>query len=480
MGKRCVVGAWAVALSVLAGGAAPIAAQAAAKAHKAPDPIKAAFVVLGEDGLPQARAVTTAKTCPAIRADGKVVAMTVRAAPGTEAVRPSISAPADTKPSAYPVTACEAALPLGVKTAAVGLHKLPLPVADPIRIVVIGDTGCRIKKTDNAYQSCNDPKAYPFGRVAAAAAAWKPDLVVHVGDYLYRETACDDAHPGCKGSVWGYGWDSWNADFFTPGAKLLAAAPWVAARGNHESCNRAGQGWWRFVDPRPLVKGRDCNAAKDDDTGDYSDPYAVPIGGGAQFIVMDSSKTTNNPIKPDSFAGRHYAADYAKYDALAAKAPYSIMVQHHPLLGPAAGIVKGQMQLFPGNVGLQSVWGPIKPNMTPPNVKMLLAGHVHLWETLSFSTDHPAQFVAGFAGTEEEMVPVPPVLPADYEVAPGAKAQDYASWVVGFGFMTMYRNGPDKWDIEVHDVDGKVLNVCKVTGSKSVCDVGRVPDAVPH
>jgi hypothetical protein len=145
------------------------------------------------------------------------------------------------------------------------------------------------------------------------------------------------------------------------------------------------------------------------------------------------------------------------------------------VLGPAAGIVKGQMQMFPGNVGLQSVWGPIKSNMTPPNVRMLLAGHVHLWEALSFSSDHPAQFVAGFSGTEEEEVPVPPTLPAGYEVAPGAVVSDYSSWVVGFGFMTMYRNGPDKWDIEVHDVNGRVINLCKVNGSKSVCDRGRVP-----
>jgi hypothetical protein len=190
---------------------------------------------------------------------------------------------------------------------------------------------------------------------------------------------------------------------------------------------------------------------------------------------MDSSKTTNSPIKPDSHMGAEYRDAYAKYDALAAKAPYSIMVAHHPVLGPAAGISKGQMQLYPGNVGLQSVWGPIKSNFTPANVKMLLAGHVHLWEALSFSSDHPAQFVAGFSGTQEEEVPVPPVLPAGYEVAPGAVVADYSSFTVGFGFMTMYRNGPDKWDIEVHDVDGKVINLCKVNGSKSVCDIQRVP-----
>ncbi len=62
----------------------------------------------------------------------------------------------------------------------------------------------------------------------------------------------------CAGSPWGYGWDAWNADFFTPAAPLLAAAPWAAVRGNHESCARAGQGWWRFLDGHAAV-GRNAD-----------------------------------------------------------------------------------------------------------------------------------------------------------------------------------------------------------------------------
>lgn len=468
MEKRGVVGILLGATALLAAGAG--------EARTAADPIKAAFVVMGEAGAPEARVITTARACPVIRLGARRLAMTVRAGPQTVPLRPSISDPEDTKPSAFPVTVCEATLPRRARTARVGAHRLPLPPAHPRRIVVFGDTGCRVKKTDNAYQACNDPRAYPFARVAAVAAAWKPDLVVHVGDYLYRENACDDAHPGCKGTVWGYGWDAWNADFFAPAKPLLAAAPWVAARGNHESCNRAGQGWWRFIDPRPLVRGRDCNDPADDDTGDYSDPYAVPIGDGAQFIVMDSSKTTAKPIKPDSHAAAAYRDAFAKYEALAAQQPYSIMVEHHPILAPSASDKKGVMTLNPGNEGLQSVWAPLKDNMTPPNVKMLLAGHIHLWEALSFSSDHPTQFVAGFGGTQEEMVPVPPALPADYHPAPGADVAHYSSFIVGFGFMTLTRTGADTWDVEVHDVDGQVINRCQVTGSKSACDIQRVPD----
>ena len=94
-----------------------------------------------------------------------------------------------------------------------------------------------------------------------------------------------------RGSPWGYGFDVWQADFFQPARRLLASAPWIVVRGNHESCNRAGQGWWRFLDTRPVAPQQNCNLAADDDIGNYSAPYAVPLGRNAdtQFLVFDSS-----------------------------------------------------------------------------------------------------------------------------------------------------------------------------------------------
>jgi len=43
----------------------------------------------------------------------------------------------------------------------------------------------------------------------------------------------------------------WNADFFDPAAPLLAVAPWIMVRGNHEDCDRAGEGWIRFLERLP-------------------------------------------------------------------------------------------------------------------------------------------------------------------------------------------------------------------------------------
>ena len=448
----------------------------AASAAQAADGLQSAFVVLGDGGRAVARAITADAACPEITVDGEVRAMAVRAPAGTVPLRTTRSKPDESKPSAYPVTVCEFNLPQGAKAASIAGRRLPVPVAEPKRIVVIGDTGCRIKSSDKAAQACNDPGEYPFARVAAAAAAWKPDLVVHVGDYLYRENPCPADKPGCAGSVWGYGWDAWNADFFTPGAALLAAAPWSPARGNHESCERAGQGWWRFIEPRPLVAGRDCNDAANDKIGDYDDPYAVPLGGGAQLIMIDSSNTPGDAIPPDDYRAAQYRDLYAKMAGLARLAPYNIMVDHHPVLGVAAHMDKktGEHIIDGGNMGLQSVFSGQDPWLFPPSIKLLLSGHVHVWTQLSFSSNHPSQFIAGFSGTQEDIVPLPRTLPDTAYVAPGAAVDHFSSWVDGFGFMTMVRTGPESWDIEVHDVNGKVVNHCKAQGRQSSCDIPQV------
>jgi hypothetical protein len=453
-----------------------LALSAAGAGQAAEGALQSAYVLMGDGGRAEARVITADAACPAIDVDGERLPMAVRAAAGTVPQRPTRSKPSESKPSAFPVLVCEATLPQDAKAATVEGRRLPVPVAEPRRIVVIGDTGCRLKTSDHAFQACNDPREYPFARVAASAAAFKPDLVVHVGDYLYRENPCPQDAKGCAGSVWGYGWDAWNADFFGPGAALLAAAPWAADRGNHESCNRAGQGWWRFLDPRPLVPGRDCNEAVNDKIGDYTDPYAIPLGEGGQLIMLDSSNTPGDAIPPDDYRAAQYRDMYAKMDGLSRLAPYNIVVDHHPLLGVAADIDKdtGKPTIEGGNAGLQSVFSRQNPWLFPPSVKMLLSGHVHVWAQLSFSSPHPTQFIAGFSGTQEDIVPLPRTLPADVNVGPGVTVDRFSSWVDGFGFMTMVRTGPESWDIEIHDVNGKVLNRCTAQGRQSSCELPQV------
>ncbi|HUE66498.1 MAG TPA: metallophosphoesterase, partial [Rhizomicrobium sp.] len=179
----------------------------------------------------EARVVTGAGSCPVLHTDKGDSPMSVRA-----------SATAD-----FPMV-CSAPISAGTRTAEISGAVLPVPVTQPQRILVLGDTGCRLK--GSVLQACNDPAKWPFPEVAAAAASLKPDLVIHLGDYLYRESACPAGNRGCAGSPWGDNWTTWQADFYTPAAPLLAAAPIVLVRGNHEDCTRAGPGWTLLQGPR--------------------------------------------------------------------------------------------------------------------------------------------------------------------------------------------------------------------------------------
>ncbi|WP_317204105.1 metallophosphoesterase [Janthinobacterium sp.] len=440
-----------------------------------PGPDFASFVVLGEHGAAVARVLIAAPACPAIEVDGRSAPMRLRAGAATEARRPGAPAPEDARPAAFPVLSCESALAPGAASVSVLGRALPLPPAEARRIVVIGDTGCRLKKKDAAYQACNDAEAYPFAAVAAAAARWKPDLVVHVGDYHYRENRCPDEQPGCAGSPWGYGWDAWRADFFDPGAALLRAAPWVMARGNHESCQRAGQGFWRFLDPRPLLAGRDCRDAGDDGVGDHSDPYAVPLGGEAQLLVLDTSATSWRGFRADAPALARYRADYRLLEALSQGAAYNIGVNHQPILGfGALRDAAGAVSLYGGDAGLQQAFGALNPLLLPPRINVMLSGHTHLWQQVSFSSPHPSQFIAGFSGTAEDIVPLPAALPQGATPAPGAVVAHFSSWTDGFGFMTMERRGGADWDVTVWDRHGRARNTCRLSGSASLCAEAQV------
>jgi hypothetical protein len=439
-------------------------------------PIVASYVVLGPDAQPIARAITTADSCPALSVDGRSVKMEVRSPAGTVAQRPTESKPELSKPSVFSATVCEAAIQPGARRASIAGAALPLPPSIVRRIVVIGDTGCRIKAADDAVQDCNDPNAYPFAAVTASAAAWKPDIVLHVGDYLYRENPCPASKAAdCADTKWGYGLDAWQADFLTPAAPLLKAAPWVMVRGNHETCARAGQGWRRFFDVYALTPARTCDDPANDLAGNFTDPFAVPLGDGAQIIVWDTASAANKPFAADDPRGAAYLETVRKIFDLAKQQPHNILTNHHPVLAVTAKMSKkGKAEVSSGNPSLQAALAQVDPGFYPAGIDLLLSGHVHVLEQLSFGGKYPSQFVTGFSGTQEDIVPLPESLSDGDDPAPGATPDAFSSWVDGFGFMTLERTGPADWTAEIHDKTGKVVNHCTIRGRESHCDIKQV------
>lgn len=436
------------------------------------DGLQQAWTVLGEQGQAVARVVTTDMVCPVLTQDGQAQMMTARADAATIPQRKTASSANDSKPSAFPVLTCEATLSPTTKSASVSGRELPLPQPVAKKIVVIGDTGCRMKLADNYFQSCSDSEKWAFRSMVEAAAKTKPDLVIHVGDYHYRENACPEGNKYCAGSPWGYGWDTWKADFFDPAQALLKAAPWVMVRGNHETCTRAGQGWWRFLDPRPLQSGRDCNAERDDASGDYSPPYAVPLGRvgqeAAQLIVFDSSKVPNKALGKNDAPYQVYMEQFKTVNQLSDAADFNIFINHHPILGLGAGRNKeGGLTIWPGNAALQGVMHEVNSTrLFPSKVQATLAGHVHLFEALTFNTDHPVQFVSGNGGSSLDS-PLPAVLPAGTTPYAAAEIAHFSN-SNDVGFMVMERE-PQSWKMQAWNKNGKLMTECRTQGKKTHC-----------
>ena len=434
----------------------------------------AAWVELGPTAL--VRAVATPGACPTLSIDGASTTMAVRAAAGTPAERPTANGAGPAKASVFGIDVCEATLPAGARDVRVAGRPLPAPRPQPRRIVVLGDTGCRIK--GDASQACADPSGWPFAQVAATAAALKPDLVIHVGDYHYRETPCPAGNAGCAGSPWGYGWDAWNADFFVPARPLLLAAPWIFVRGNHEECNRAGQGWFRLLAPEPFTAARSCDLASNDDDANFTPPYAVPLGGTTQLIVFDSAHAGNSRLdlsRPgDQVIHQKYVAQVRALGALATPGLRSWFTSHHPVLGFASDDRPGATHPFPGDPALQQAMDEVNGTVYfPPATQVALHGHVHLFQALGFADGHPATLVAGNGGDNLDAA-LPGALPGGLAPAPGTRLA-HATTSDAFGFLVLERVNPldddGRWTVIAYRRDGSQMTRCALGPDGAlVCD----------
>jgi predicted phosphodiesterase len=413
----------------------------------AKDPV---WLSLGGNGQVLARTVAKAN-CPAIRLDGKASVMTARVAP-------------DGKPNVPPANqrlVCEADVSRA-KTVSIGGVALTPPVANPKRIVVLGDTGCRIKvepsHPDDAdhdddkskVQDCNDSKQWPFKAVANAAAASKPDLIIHVGDYIYREAACPAGNSkDCKGSPWGDNWATWEADFFAPASRLLAAAPWIFVRGNHEICKREGKGWFYYLDPSPYLKNDFCA----DDT-----EARIIKAGSFQALVIDSSNAPDDNPPPAQIKDftRQFKA------AAGANLANAWLLSHRPIWAAKAGEKNNRAKLRMLNATLQGAWSaaPI------PGVDLVVAGHTHLFELLSFKQTLPLQVVIGNGGTD--LAHKISASLAGQTVGGGTVA--YGTSVDDFGYA-LFEAGKDgkSWSLHLHDSKGKKKLSCAISGNSAQC-----------
>ncbi|MEM7122768.1 MAG: metallophosphoesterase [Pseudomonadota bacterium] len=389
---------------------------------------------------------------------------------------------------AFPVTVCEAVMPLGVRAAIDGVV-LPSYTSEPERLVVIGDSGC----DGGATQDC--ASEWPFAGIAAHAAAGNPDLVIHVGDWNYRgtpqkevdgQTTYDSCMPR-PGRPWvnttaGDTWQTWWLDVFEPASALMATAPWVIARGNHELCSRAGRGWFYLLDPRSVLLDPYRALPVCDALTVQTGAYALDLGP-IRVVIMDSANACDETAFQDeaSFAyqARVYAQQFDQVAALARGSEKPVwLITHHPIW--TAVHYEGESEVVQLNAALQRALKQSLMSSLPPSITLVLSGHVHEFQAVTFDDDRPPQLIIGNSGGTLDIN----LLNSPYETDVDGEPASVLSLSANispdhFGYLDMTLKADGTMKGEVHSfrpdgtATGRVIAVCSLpVGWDGVCRLG--------
>src|SRR5262249_2971099 len=129
-------------------------------------------------------------------------------------------------------------------------------------------------------------------------------------------------------------------------------------------------------------------------------PYALPFGPGLTLVVMDSANACDTPA-PVEGALAIYTAQFGELPGLITS-EYAWLASHRPIWGVKVSQPSMDCAATPGNclnAVLQEAIQASPGGALPPAMTLPLAGHMHLFEGLSFdTTDWPPQLVIGTTG----------------------------------------------------------------------------------
>ncbi len=259
--------------------------------------------------------------------------------------------------------------------------------------------------------------------------------------------------------------DTWNTEFFEPGVPMLEAAPIVLVRGDHEKCERAGRGYFRFLDPGPF---RTCT--------EFSDPYALDFRE-LQLVVMDTVQAEDTSLSPDVVIDR-YAADFERAAKLARGETW--LLSHRPIWAlrpkPAPGSQTETdacdnqtippLTTEPINMTVQDALAESRlMGRLPRAVELVLTAHIHVGEVLSFTGRRPPQMVVGISGTK--------LLPAVTHDLVGQEIDGetitHATMVSVHGFFGFKPGRKGGWRVHVLDAEGERVTRCRLADKSVRC-----------
>lgn len=335
-------------------------------------------------------------------------------------------------------TVCQATLPKGTASvhSSSGIINIP---QKPLRIVIMGDTGCRLKYQNGKgpIQKCEDEKEWPFSRLVRAVEKENADLMVHVGDYHYREACTDPVLCKPYQGTLGYGFKPWEADFVKPALPLLRQKPWIFVRGNHEDCHRAYEGFNKLLSPVGEEKCVDAQETRYSSFGNFL------------IVNFDNASVDDRPAEMKSAAMRDLKARYKKMvDTINARPETEVwLVTHKPIWGLAPSW--DGPGVAPVNLNMEAM---TREWPLPKKVKAVFAGHIHSFQIAT--GNHPPEMIIGESGTALDIYndETRKMIPAGHTVFPS-----------DHGYALMEKDVNGRWVATIKGYDGSTDFVCQLS-----------------
>lgn len=399
--------------------------------------INYAWIQLGDQNTASARVILPGVnvSCPNITVGSNTSQMTVR------------SIPSNYNEFNNAITVCEHLIKsttdsIFVDNAGTPL-KLPSSTGNSDTFLVLGDTGCRLKHRDR--QLCKggsvETGMWGFPTLSLSAEAdQQTDLILHVGDYIYRESTSHSQPELCKhydpSKGWvncGDNWPTWQADFFEPANastpqnnnSLLLKAPWIFVRGNHENCTRSWQGYYLFFADGDAPNECGTNQA-------VIAPYSVQLAD-LDIHVVDTSNEDAHSAATSFNSVKNNMATNTKLAWLTTHVPMAF-------LGSAYA-----------NSGL--------PELN--QLKWIHVGHEHLFQHSAASRSQQAQTITGGSGTELDACNSLPICGLSRSGGDCCYGSDQG----GYSYMTIDFNsdpGNTQWNATLKSVYGNKVHTFNV------------------
>ena len=369
-----------------------------------------------------ARVITENTHCPKINIDGKSISMNLRTS-------------LDDSHLKQKVIVCEYNVNEN-SNVKINNKLLNLPPEKINRIAIIGDTGCEYSVFESAHQKqiC-DSENWPFKKIADKVALLSPDFVIHVGDYVYlnKHKTSEDK---IKNST--MQWNFFKKDFFDPARNLLEASPMLFVRGNHESCDLAGDGWFSFLAPGEFSQ---CKQ--------YTPSYNLTIND-LNFIMFDSSGSA----KGDDFSEdqlQKYKEDFAKI--------YKNITTNHWLLTHHPVITLKKLsddETFLAKLPAMVIEKAFKSEYSN-KIPVSIAGHYHVMALTERPSTNFSQLIVGNGGTRLHQA-----QKDSYNIT-SDDGKDHSMVRVRYGYMILDRLEDHLWKATSYDLEGTILLVTNLS-----------------